>query len=339
MQPLFTCLYGSHLYGTSTPESDHDYKTVVLWDFDKLLLGKAPKISTNKTNTEFCRKNSAEDVDDEYIPVQIFAQHFMEGQSYALELAHNVEGTEAGQVVYDPRFVTFCRELRENFLTNETHAIARFATDQAELYTVKGERLNTALATRELYASFPQFARVEDHLEAFTEAARKLEEQFPETFKLTEYDSNGRGLMAPCTMMLQRTLPHSGSFSNNLRTIDATIKKYGDRSKQAAGSEADWKATMHAVRIVSQGIRLLEGEGLRLPHRAEFVGYLLSIRRGEHPYGVVMGTLQFGLAELERLAEVSTLPRNTPETRAKLEAWLVGWMKRFYFETGVTYGH
>ena len=47
-QPYFANLltvvtYGSHLYGTSSPKSDHDFKAVYLPFLNDLLLAKQPK--------------------------------------------------------------------------------------------------------------------------------------------------------------------------------------------------------------------------------------------------------------------------------------------------------
>lgn len=108
MQKLFTGLYGSSLYGTNTPTSDRDVKHIVLPDLDSLLLGKKLEAKVKKTNNQKNTRNSADDVDEEFIPLQIFARHFVEGQTYAIELAFALDGLHAEQTLWyfsqDPEY-------------------------------------------------------------------------------------------------------------------------------------------------------------------------------------------------------------------------------------------
>jgi RNA repair pathway DNA polymerase beta family len=84
---LFSCQYGSRLYGTQTPTSDLDLKHVYLPALNDLLVGKQLANKVKKTNTKMNTRNGADDVDEEFLPVQVFARDFMMGQTYALELA------------------------------------------------------------------------------------------------------------------------------------------------------------------------------------------------------------------------------------------------------------
>src|ERR1035438_5626454 len=129
MEKLFTTQYGSKLYGTNTPSSDVDLKHVILPNLNDLLVGKKVQNIVKKTNTEKNTRNSSEDVDEEFIPVQVFAHDFLDGQTYALELAYAVEFTEAGQILHDPLFRGFCRELRNQFLTSNMSALIGYSVN------------------------------------------------------------------------------------------------------------------------------------------------------------------------------------------------------------------
>lgn len=128
MNLLFSCLFGSGLYGTKTPTSDRDVKHVVLPELNDLLLGKKVTNTVKKTNKLANTKNTEDDVDEEFIPLQVFAQDFMMGQTYAIELAFAVDNTEAEQTFYSRNgeklegrtegnnevpFIVFTRELRQ----------------------------------------------------------------------------------------------------------------------------------------------------------------------------------------------------------------------------------
>lgn len=73
MEILCKMRHGSHLYGTTTSESDTDYKGIFKPDIKDVILGRMSKsvnLSTNKGST----KNTAEDVDEEYYSIQDFVR-------------------------------------------------------------------------------------------------------------------------------------------------------------------------------------------------------------------------------------------------------------------------
>lgn len=190
MEKLFTTRFGSNLYGTQTPTSDIDLKHIVLPSLDDLLLGKAVKNVVKKTNKEMFRKNSAEDVDAEFVPLQVFALDFFNGQTYALELAFSVDGTDAHQEIHNASIVTFCHALRENFLTSDVTALVGYAVNQASLYSDKGERLNALHAAKKLFSAYPKDFTVNDVCGDYVDAgfdieAMKIAETFPKYFNIT----------------------------------------------------------------------------------------------------------------------------------------------------------
>lgn len=333
MQKLFSCHYGSRLYGTFTPESDIDLKHIVLPDFEKLLLGQAPKNVVKKTNTAENKKNGFDDIDEEFIPIHVFARDFLGGQAYALELAHAIEGNQAGQKVYHPLFFKFCEELRTRFLTPNIRALIGYSVNQASLYSFKGERLMAVRDALAVYEMFPPDDKVSS-AEHFESRMKALEREYPKCISVTTYDRDGKGAMAPCIKLLERTLPYSATFAYSVGMVKAMLEKYGDRVKAAAADAqaVDWKATMHALRIVDEGVSLLSGKGLSYPFEPDYVTYLLQIKRGERDHAEIIEQINFKLAKLQDLADIATLPKHTQELRQELEDWLLSWLKLFYAE-------
>lgn len=371
---LFTCLFGSRLYGTQTPTSDLDVKHVVLVDIDELLLGRGVKNSFKKTNTVKNVRNSADDVDEEFIPLQVFARDFVEGQTYALELAFALEGNHASQTFYDgsglqefsfdnvepeevfqaQRFIKFVGELRTKFLTSNIKAMMGYVVNQANLYSFKGERLNVA---RELYELFlEQFVdtdagddslsdmlplpdrdytiyekdadRVKAEAFAYLAKFEAIQLKYPKYFKITEYDIGG-GRMRPCFTILEKTLPWTNSLGHTLKVVDGIIKKYGTRADAASEQNVDWKATMHAVRIVDEGLKLLQEHKLEFPFPQAYVDRLLAMKRGELPLDQVKEELTTKLDKLKELEATTTLPPSK-ELQDEFEVWLKRWMRSFY---------
>ena len=340
MNKLFSCLFGSRLYGTQTLTSDLDLKHIFLPELDDLLVGKKIENKVKKTNTEKNTRNGADDVDEEFIPLQVFARHFVEGQTYALELAFAIEGRHAQQTIHDgglfteSKFVPFVRELRHKFLTSNIKAMMGYVVNQASLYSFKGERLNV---TREAKTIFTSAARafvnvkVGDVLKEDKWFAQKTEElcvRYPKYFKQTEYDI-GTGVMKPCFKLLEKTIPFTDRVEHSLNVISAIEDKYGSRADQASEHNVDWKATMHALRIVDEGIELLSTRKITLPFEQSYVDRLLSIKRGEQPLDPIKEELAQKLEQLKELESTTELPTFS-DVRDEFEAWLRMWMRDFY---------
>ena len=366
MQKLFTCLYGSRLYGTQTPTSDLDVKHIVLPDLDQLLLGKKVSNTVHKTNNAKNTRNGVDDIDEEFIPLQVFARDFVIGQTYALELAFALDGSHAQQEGFDPRgdthnsaehgwqtkvmhdferahwsyeqplFVEFTQELRTKFLTSNIKAMMGYVVNQANLYSFKGERLNVAREFREfLMKGFMDPECGTDPLSDFVTVGKlgenfeALQAKYPKYFKITEYDIGG-GRMRPCFMLLEKTFPFTNTLDHSLLVVDTIIKKYGSRADQASESNVDWKATMHALRIVDEGLLLLDTHQLRFPFEQDYIDFLLAVKRGERPLDPIRAELESKLDLLKTLEQQTTLPESNAALMQEFEAWLLVWLHRFY---------
>lgn len=78
--------FGSHLYGTSTPTSDLDFKSVYVPNARSILLGKAKgSISVKRPKAEG-EKNYAGEVDEEAYSLQRYLGLVSEGQTVALDV-------------------------------------------------------------------------------------------------------------------------------------------------------------------------------------------------------------------------------------------------------------
>jgi hypothetical protein len=346
-------MFGSRLYGTQTPTSDIDWKHVVLPDLDHLLLGRGVDNKVKKTNTEKNVRNGADDVDEEFIPLQVFAKHFMEGQTYALEMAFAIEGSHAHQQFWtfnlsdfsaeqepyrfdlcDHMFTEFVFELRNQFLTSNVKAMMGYVVNQANLYSFKGERLNVTRELKELFMGMQrEFGTLngttDDFATAFADELDDLVMKYPKYFRKDDYDIGG-GRRAPCFVILEKTLPFTNSIEHSLKVLDALIGKYGSRADQASENNVDWKATMHALRIVDEGIDLLQNHKLTFPFRADYVTILLQIKRGELPLDPIKNELTAKLELLKGLEKTTKLPEYNQELREKFDKWLASWMRRFY---------
>lgn len=347
MKKVFSCLYGSALYGTSTPLSDRDIKHIVLPSLSSLLLGKKVVNVVNKTNDVINVRNTQSDIDEEFIPIQIFARDFMLGQAYALELAFAIDGNHAEQTFYDCNgtsypsgdntlFVEFVEELRQKFLTSNIKAMMGYVVNQANMYSFKGERLNVArefLAILEdnIVSAHEEKEPLIDFVGDATNAPRfqALQAKYPKYFNVTRYDI-GDGRMRPCFVLLEKTFPHTSTLGYSIDVAKTIIKKYGARADAASESNVDWKATMHAIRIVDEGLKILTEHKLEFPLAPEYAHYLLSVRRGEQPIDPIRLQLAAKLDELKTMEQQTTLPSMSDEMKIEFDTFMVKWLMVFY---------
>lgn len=380
MKKLFTCLYGSSLYGTQTPTSDLDIKHIVLPSLGSLLVGRKPENEVHKTNNEKNTRNSAADVDEELIPIQVFARDFFKGQTYALELAFALDGTHAQQRIFDtrgpvvrgfnsltqvpvsdrayvfktPMIVDFINELRTSFLTSNIKAMMGYVVNQANMYSLKGERLNLLNELKALFDKMLDYWNVAESTKLerlmgpvsvdvsvmpssdfdsyvyFHQSIDVLAIKYPTYMKVTEYDIGG-GRMRPCMIANGKTFPFTNTLGHSKQMLTEMMSKYGSRAEQAREMNVDWKAMMHALRIVDEGLKLLESKRLSFPFPMNDVDFYLSVKRGEVPIDTVRELLGSKLELLKVLEQTTSLPASTdPGLQKQFDAWLEGWMFKFY---------
>lgn len=328
MKVLFTGLSGSMLYGTNTPDSDIDYKTIFLPELQELLRGVAIKNIATSTGDN-SSKNGAGDEDQEFIPVQVFMRDFISGQAYAIEMAFNALQNPDS---CDSDFYNMCKELTRKYLTSDVRSMIAYAIGQAQKYGVKGTRLNALQSVKQL-------------LELSTDDNEKLmncKEVIDGLHKLSVNNShvefayyNGPRTKCPSHHVDPAFIVLGKVFGLEISLIDAKnriasmIKRYGARSKQAAAGDGhEWKAISHAVRIIGEAIEILSEHKLEFPLRHSEL--YTEIKLGVHKWDKVSLIIESGMKTIDELQETTTLPRHTPELVEQFYTWYDQWLQKFY---------
>jgi hypothetical protein len=345
----------------------------VLPPLDDLLLCRRIENKVEKTNTAKNTKNSVDDIDQEDIPLQVFIRDFVEGQTYAIELAFSIDGTHARQQIFpvgngneghehwssgEPNYMfsVLVHKLRTRFLTSNVKAMMGYVFNQANIYSFKGERLNCAREFRELLLKgFTDTDAGDDQLQDFVDLDKpiemadggtwlngiifkdefaKLAAKYPKYFRIDEYDIGGKfdaGRMRPCFMVLEKTFPWTNTLNHSLIVADTLINKYGSRANQASEQNVDWKAMMHAVRIVDEGLELLQHKKITLPRPPADVARLLQIKQGELPLEPLKEELVTKLELLKNVSATCGLPSSSdPDFKQELEKFTLAHLRRFY---------
>src|SRR5438552_7581325 len=133
--------FGSHLYGTDTPESDVDLKGVYLPEPRDILLQRvASSVMVGRTKGAG-ERNRAGDVDREYYSLQRYLDLLAAGQTVAIDMLFvpDTAMTAPPSPVW--------REVQANagrFVSRRASAFVRYCRQQANRYGIKRSRVAAA---------------------------------------------------------------------------------------------------------------------------------------------------------------------------------------------------
>ena len=319
---LFYCLYGSKLYGTSTPSSDTDEKVVYLPPLNDMLLGKKAKIfkvriDKNGLPVPDGDKMPDDGAETEYIPVQTFVQDFVKGQTYALEIANSYNDKSH-----------FMSEMIEKFSNSDIYSMVGFAKKQTLDYVYRGRRLNAA---REVFDTLTYVAALNGgadvRLDAVVNGQDVLKQVCDATGLLMGSALNNNKLMR--TLELNgRSYLESTTIEQLIGLVKKQIDSYGERTNLAARTDVDYKSLSHAVRCYQQAIELLDTGKISFPRpNAEM---LLSIKQGKEEADSIKELLVNLDEEVQRKIESSTIRKRTQTLEQEADAWLVCKLRDFY---------
>ena len=296
MDKIVRIKFGSHLYGTSTPESDTDYKSVYVPEAREILLQRVQEsVGTRKDKREG-QKNLPGDVDDEAYSLQRYLNLLAEGQTVAVDMLFAPCPEFSSEIWDNIRFH------RERLLTKRSAAFVGYCRQQANKYGIKGSRVEAAKRASEFFT---------EHLMARGTTAKvgDLEQLMPVLFgdhtrTVTKETTAGHEetYFECCNRMV--------GFKNTLKEAAAIYtriyQEYGDRARRAQSNDGiDWKALSHAVRVGHEALELLRTGFITFP--LPNAAHVLEIKQAKLPYATVAEEIESLLVDVEAASETSTL--------------------------------
>jgi len=299
-----TIIHGSHLFGTSTEDSDRDYKSVVLPDARAILLGRVDESWQEQTKMDLRARNTSHDTDHEHHYLLRFVRMLASANQVAIEMLFAADRFHVRDV--HPVW----RVLQANSDRIVSRNYARFqgsCRDQAKAFELKAGRLETAEALeRHLSALIERHGRQERlsaHIPAILDAFQDRECVTSEL--RTQRGSRKEQIVH--ISMFGKMAPETASLETAHQIVLGKIRDYGERTRRARDiGGKDWKDLSHAVRAGYEGIELLRTGRLQFPcHGAP---RLLAIKKGLVPFEEVMDEVTFLVNEMPRVAATCGLP-------------------------------
>lgn len=291
--------FGSHVYGTSLPTSDTDIKGVYVPNAREILLQQVKGTLHSATKEDANARNTAQDVDTEVFSLQQYLRLLCEGQTVALDMLFTPREFYLNVPASAWHFDILGN--RERFLHRGTSAFIGYCLKQAAKYGIKGSRMGAVRGILNLLALFPEQDRLEDHEATLQEACA-----------VQEFSAIVDGPTERFLEVCQRKVGLKCSVKHAKAVFQKVFDKYGERSLQAEMNEGiDWKALMHAVRVLGQAKELLLTGYITFPRPD--ADFLLKIRKGELSYREVAEMIEAGVQELAVIRDRSILPER-PDT-------------------------
>lgn len=335
--PFIEVVYGSHLYGTSTPTSDTDKKVIYLPAVSSLLLNE--KVATYKqrfdANGNVVNDNTtmpANGVETEFIPIQSFVRDFVMGQTYAIEVAYALL-PKCKNSEPQPHHAFVC-DLVKRFRNRDIKAMVDFAMKQTFDYVRRGERLNTATAVLHATDAVAKMALDADQanivprLSAPVGNGKTILDALSEMAGLPIGTIENNGKTTRTLEFNGRSYMESSWLPNFRDAVVKMISMYGDRSTQSAKTEVDYKSLSHAIRVYEQGIELLETGKIVFPRPR--ANYYSSVKQGLVDLDEVKKLLIRLDDDILKAIEKSELPERTPQMIAESNVWLIRQLYNFY---------
>ena len=305
MKTLVEIKFGSHLYGTSTPASDVDFKAVFIPPARDILLQRIKATITNKRPKQPFEKNLAGEVDQEAYALHRYLALLSEGQTVALDMLFAPRWAMASEPSDLWRGLV---ENRRRLLSRRAASFIGYCRTQANKYGIKGSRVH---AVRNIVEWFDDAIARHGHLAKLEVAANTLPtfiaERALEHTAIIEIPHPSRPDPIPHLECCNRKAPFFTSLKDTRAIYARLLDEYGARALMAERNEGvDWKALSHAVRVGHEALELLATGWITfpLPNAAD----VLAIKCGETPYARVAEQIEELLERVEAAAATSILP-------------------------------
>jgi hypothetical protein len=298
---LLEVKFGSHLYGTDTPDSDLDIKRIYVPTAREIVLGSYDKaIVTSRKKATF-ERNSQDDVDVEQFSLDRFLHDLMDGQTWALDVLFAFGNKRAEcPTALGQRVMQQILDGRDRLLSRNVNAFVGYARKQAARYGIKGSRMDAVRRVVDLLNALPVSDRLSEHAVAIgalvvdCESLLSLEQsQLIELIDLPGVNGTTVTHLHVCG----RKLPLGATVKYARETYGKVLAEYGERAKKAhlAGG-VDWKALSHAVRVNEEAVEVLDTGWITFPRPDRAL--LVQIKTGQCERHDVYTMIEQGLARL-----------------------------------------
>jgi RNA repair pathway DNA polymerase beta family len=300
---IFETRVGSHLYGTSRPDSDEDFQGVFIPSKEDLLgIQNCPTEWSLNEKLSTTIQNQKGDVDRKFYSLKRFLDLAAEGQPGQLELLF---ATPKTTVSYSPIWSKILDNTQLFLCRKSIVPFVGFALSQAYKASIKGENLNII---RDIIGAYPEPIKSSLTIQSVSTVEKNGNEQWAHVTPNNKLKlvTNSHGFT---------TVEIGGKnydYHLKLKTFIANLKemeaKYGKRARAAADTTYDYKSLMHAYRLLGEAEELLKTGKITFPLPHNVVQFLMTVRNGTCGDLDHWGILNNKIDDLRKIEKKSFLP-------------------------------
>lgn len=330
MNKILEMRFGSHLYGTETPESDLDLKGLYLPTAREIVLGTYKETISHSRKKKSCERNTKEDVDIEIFSLDRYLDQLMDGQTWALDFlfAPHTAYTEITDM--GDKLMGLIYHHRSRLLTRNINSFAGYARRQAAKYGVKGTRMDALKNTLAMLNKLPEWDRLSQwtgHIDALVSESHELVSlEKTALVEIVQVPGPNEGDFMPHLHVCGRKMALTVTVKKAKECYQAIFDEYGARAHKAhlAGG-VDWKALSHAVRVNHEALELLRTGRITFPRpeRELLLKIKTSGTTGAMEKERVYEMIEEGMVHLTEAHEQSTM-RDEPDRE---------WAENLVYET------
>ena len=301
MKTIVRMQFGSHLYGTNTPASDFDLKSVFIPDGRDIIMGTVKSTISQKRPKSEGEKNYAGEVEEEAFSLKQYLKLLTEGQTVALDMLFAPKEF----ITYKSRNDDVWETIKANsnrLVTKKSQAFVGYCRQQAKKYGIKGSRVAAARTVLNVLlnmTSFHSLAKLGDYDDVISPLTNLDHIAFVD---IPQKDGSNIRHLEVCG----RKLSYKASVKNAIDVTQHLVDEYGSRALLAEKNEGlDWKALSHAVRVAGEAVELFETGHIIFPRPDRDL--LKEIKLGQLPYNVVADLIEEGFDHVELAATESNL--------------------------------
>lgn len=319
MNKIIEIKFGSYLYGTSTPNSDLDFKAIYLPTAKEIVLGKYKKTIAKSRPKAECERNNKDDIDMEIFSLDRFLELLCEGQTVALDILFTPTDNVVSFTGQGALLMSEIYKNREKLLTRNVNAFVGYARQQAAKYGIKGSRMDALKRTMTMLDFLYDSGHSHAKLNTFQSAIERLVKDSSELVSLEKTPlieicmlKGPTGIVdQPHLHINGRFIPFHSTVKWAREVVGKMLEGYGNRARKAhLEGGIDWKALSHAVRVNGEAMELLRTNFITFPRPD--AALLTQIKLGQLLYDQVAEMIEQGLADLYVAHDESKL-RDEPD--------------------------
>jgi hypothetical protein len=310
MNKILELKFGSHLYGTNTPESDLDFKGLYLPSAKEIILHSYKEVLNYQKTKKEGERNTKDDIDSEIFSLDRFLEDVMSGQTWALDMLFAPKEfytmyTDEGIKIIDTIYKN-----RDKIINKNINAFVSYARKQAAKYGIKGSRMDALRRVVELLDTFPTRDKLADHLSELENLIIECKElvsmEKTPLIEIVQLLAANKVDFVPHLHVCGRKMPLTAGVKLAKDCYSAILNEYGERSKKAhlAGG-VDFKALSHAVRVNNEALELLETGTITFPRPDKDL--LINIKTGKMDPKEIYGMIEEGMVHLIEASKKSSL--------------------------------